>query len=579
MSRPCRSGKVLVLGDDIRSFLAVVRSLGRSGLEVDVAWHPVDSLILKSRFVHRAHQLPPYDEADRTWKARFIDLVERERFDLVIPCNDPAAIPLQKHRSELEPFGRIYLLEDSVWKTVSDKLAMNERARAAGVKLPRECVVAQPSEANDVPATFHLPVVLKPRSSFDLDSVGSRQKVQKAYSWEDFSHILEGMCRSGPVAIQENFIGQGVGVELLLDDGEILLEFQHVRLHEPLRGGGSYYRKAVPVTPALREAALALLRPLRYTATSPWSRFKVHPETGDWIFIEVNGRFWGSLPLAVAAGVPFPLALYELLVEGRKSFPQGYRSGLCCRYLSGDVMWQMANLRANRADPTLATSPLKTVVGETLVNVLTLRERSDTLTWDDPWPGVVEAFRLISGLAGSQRRKLRNRWLMRPAVQNRLRRRARAALESARTILFVCKGNICRSPFAEHLARHLLRPDQIVLSAGYYPAAGRASPEAAVAAAAEFGVDLSGHRSVRLTDDLVQRADAIVGFDAENLDRLIADYRCGRKVHLLGPLCADGDCWIEDPYDKDVDVFRHVYGRINTALLGAAAVTPAAQMA
>ena len=58
------AGRVLVLGSDTRSFLAVVRSLGRAGIEVHVAWCPADAPALGSRYVHTVHSLPPY-EVDR----------------------------------------------------------------------------------------------------------------------------------------------------------------------------------------------------------------------------------------------------------------------------------------------------------------------------------------------------------------------------------------------------------------------------------------------------------------------------------------------------------------------------------
>jgi hypothetical protein len=123
--------------------------------------------------------------------------------------------------------------------------------------------------------------------------------------------------------------------------------------------------------------------------------FKVNEQTGDWALIEVNARFWGSLPLALACGADFPLALFELLVEGRTTFPQTYRVGLYCRALLWDLGWQWHNLRADRSDPTLATRPLPAVLGETLRNAFTLRERSDTFTRDDLRPGLAELREVI----------------------------------------------------------------------------------------------------------------------------------------------------------------------------------------
>ncbi|MDE1904801.1 MAG: hypothetical protein KGI46_13155, partial [Alphaproteobacteria bacterium] len=110
--------------------------------------------------------------------------------------------------------------------------------------------------------------------------------------------------------------------------------------------------------------------------------------------------FWGSLPLSVAAGADFPLALFEFLTTGRRDFPQHYRTGLCCRNLPLDIEWQIANLHADRTDPTLATKTLPAVLGETVANILTLRERWDSLTLDDPKPGLAEIGDLLRRAAG-----------------------------------------------------------------------------------------------------------------------------------------------------------------------------------
>jgi len=55
--------------------------------------------------------------------------------------------------------------------------------------------------------------------------------------------------------------------------------------------------------------------------------FKHSRRTGAWALMEINSRFWGSLPLSLAAGVDFPRYLYEMVCEGRtgvsESLPRG----------------------------------------------------------------------------------------------------------------------------------------------------------------------------------------------------------------------------------------------------------------
>jgi protein-tyrosine-phosphatase/predicted ATP-grasp superfamily ATP-dependent carboligase len=558
-----------VLGRDARSFLAVVRSLGRGGLEVHAVGPGIDSAPRRSRYLHRIHDLPPYRERDPGWIASFARLLESEGFDLVIPCTDTAMAALQIHRRELEPHGRLSLLDDRTYERLADKALSTAAARAAGVPVPRGVVVA---DGGAPPPPFGWPLVLKPHTSYDPANPASRQEVRKVYREQDYAPALAETLRGGPVLVQENVPGRGVGVELLLRDGEPLLIFQHVRVHEPLMGGGSSYRKSVRVSAELLDASLALLRPLAYTGVA-MVEFKVDDASGRFFFMEVNPRFWGSLPLALAAGVDFPLALYRLLVEGRGPSPGRYRSPLFCRHLTLDLEWQWANLRADPSDSTLATRPLRLVLRDALVNTVTLRERVDTLTLDDPAPALEEVWQLLGRLASGLRRALSNAVLPEPLVRRRLARRAMRAARSARSILFVCKGNVCRSPFAAALAQGRGR-FEYVGSAGYYPLEGRRPPENAIRAAAPFGADLETHRSRRLTLAAVRDADAIFVFDRENYTRVTSDFPEVRgRVHFLGVLHPPGPMLIEDPWSGSFDRFRRVYGEIEAAVDAMTGVT------
>lgn len=389
--------KALVLSSVSRTVLAAIRSLGRGGVEVHTAWTRPGCISARSRYVRAAHDLPPYSDTDPSWKTALADLMRRERFDLVVPCTDIDTLALHRHRAELERFGRIYTPNDEAVAVLFDKHRTNELARSAGVRLAREAIIADMDGARDAWRELGAPLVLKPRRTFDHPAQGLA--VRKVRSEAELLRILPKFLAHGPVAAQQNFVGHGAGVELLLDRGEKLLAFQHIRVHEPLDGGQSTYRKSVPLSPDLLDAALRILRPLRYTGVA-MVEFKINPATGDWIFVEVNSRFWGSLPLSVAAGADFPLALLEFLTTGRRDFPQRYRTGLVCRNLPLDIEWQIANLHADRTDPTLATKTLPAVLCETVANILTLRERWDSLTLDDPRPGFAEIGGLLRRAAG-----------------------------------------------------------------------------------------------------------------------------------------------------------------------------------
>jgi protein-tyrosine-phosphatase/predicted ATP-grasp superfamily ATP-dependent carboligase len=552
---------VLVLGSDTRSFLSVVRSLGRGGLTVDSAWTAPSAAARRSRYLRQIlDDLPEYSPADKTWLDALNKRVANNGYDLVIPTCDPAILPLQAHRNELD-VPRYYLLSDRAFEITNDKGKTYDLARSLGVPVPDQMLVHAIAEADSVAERFGYPLVLKPPSSFTLQDSNNKQYVQRAVDRQTLQHILESMLPKGAVLVQSHFRGVGVGVEILAREGKILASFQHQRVHEPLRGGGSSYRKSVPLHPGMLEATSKLIQALDYTGVA-MVEFRFDPTHDRFVLIEINGRFWGSLPLAVAAGADFPLWLYQMWVEGRDAFPSKPRVGLYCRNLLNDLDWLAENARAKKG----ATSDSLTtaaVLGE-FWHFVTLRERFDTLVLDDPRPGI-EELRLITRRFIDRAHKLLLSSRLFAGWRSLGRWAANRRLRKARKLVFVCKGNICRSPFAAAYAARKLQGLEIH-SAGYYPVANRVSPEEAVAAAASFGIDLSKSRSSVVDEKLIRDADAVLVFDYENYATLRAAYPAlDGKLIFLGLL--DGEStFIEDPYGGSVANFLSTYARIVRAI-------------
>ena len=154
-------------------------------------------------------------------------------------------------------------------------------------------------------------------------------------------------------------------------------------------------------------------------------------------------------------------------------------------------------------------------------------------------------------------------------VLHPLRRRKALARLRARSrpksVLVVCHGNICRSPFAAALlARELATRDVTVQSAGFI-GYNRPPLPPAVAAAEPYGLDLAGHRSRLVTADLVRSADLIVVMEMSQ-QRLI----CERFGHRPADVLVLGDLdpatvetrTIRDPVNEGREVFDQVYERI-----------------
>ena len=148
-----------------------------------------------------------------------------------------------------------------------------------------------------------------------------------------------------------------------------------------------------------------------------------------------------------------------------------------------------------------------------------------------------------------------------------------------KSILFICKGNICRSPYAEYALPRLLKESHWeklqVSSAGLIVPKSEKSPAEAVATAKKFGVDMQSHTSRPLTLELVEEYDIIVAMEAWQVQKMKKQYPKYLRKFFLLPLFdsakppnteAISQYNIEDPYGKSADRFYASFRRIERCI-------------
>ncbi|MGH9359439.1 MAG: hypothetical protein ACRD1O_09750, partial [Terriglobia bacterium] len=210
------------------------------------------------------------------------------------------------------------------------------------------------------------PIVLKPRTSEEVlpdgkvHATGAPVYARNASEFLAAYQLLQARCAS--VLAQEFIEGYGVGYFALLRHGEIRAEFGHRRIRDVRpTGSGSALRVSVQPDVRVLDAGRKMLRALNWHGAA-MVEFRVRPD-GAPVFMEVNGRFWNSLALAVYAGVDFPALMAELAENGDARPPASYRAGVRCRWWLGDFRHLVEVWRGKPAGyPGVFPGRLKTLI-------------------------------------------------------------------------------------------------------------------------------------------------------------------------------------------------------------------------
>ena len=143
-------------------------------------------------------------------------------------------------------------------------------------------------------------------------------------------------------------------------------------------------------------------------------------------------------------------------------------------------------------------------------------------------------------------------------------------------LLFVCAGNTCRSPMAEHVFRAALGPGEAegleVVSAGLWALEGAALSAEAEKVLRQRGIDASAHRARQLSAEELQQADMVIVMTAAQRDAVVKMLpQAAEKVFMLGefdPNRKQGEPArsIDDPAGGDLEDYERCIEEIESCV-------------
>jgi predicted ATP-grasp superfamily ATP-dependent carboligase len=373
------SRTALVVEDGRTLFvLSAVRSLARAGWRVAVASPEPDRRVMSSRRTSSWHPVPlPEDDL-----GAFVDgvarAVRRSGAELVFGADDIELLALSQAREAL-PARVPHAPHEAVLRSV-DKLTLTEAARAVGVAVPATRAAGAAALAD-----LDGPVVVKPRLHWQPGHGGPRHLPAGRCATPDEARALVARIEAlgGAAVLQEPVDGEQIALSVVLDDDGRLRAVAQQRTVRASLQRTSSRAETTAVDAGLLDGVQRLLRGLGWTGLANLQFLR--DDAGVPRLIDLNGRFYGSLALAVAAGADLP-AVWAAAATGAPAGPVvTARPGVRFQSLHPDLLRARAERRGGlRAD---------------VVDTLRYAVGAAHTTWavDDPLPALRHAGAVVAG--------------------------------------------------------------------------------------------------------------------------------------------------------------------------------------
>lgn len=390
--------------------LAVVRELGERGVEVHAIARSSRGVGLYSKWATKRYVRPP--DADGV-----VELINR----IAATCGgafligvSEADLAMVRAAEDAGRFAAVRLLVAPARQLsiVQDKSATYAAARRVGLPVPFTWQPPPGPSVAPIPEELEFPCVLKWSSAQGAYRVLaearlSRLKSEYCYTKEELVRALGRYEPVGQYPLVQSFCpGHGLGHMIFMHKRQALLRFQHRRVAEwPPEGGSSAVCETVSLAEnrELFEKSVELLRSIEWEGPA-MVEYRFDPVRGRAMLMEINGRFWGSLPLAYHAGAHFGWFTYAVLGLGRELAQPDYRVGLRCRHIVPETkrlvrLWRSGGRTPNRE----LRFDVWAEAFRYLAQFVSPRSRYYVFTLRDPMPFVRDVWAGVAGGRGERR--------------------------------------------------------------------------------------------------------------------------------------------------------------------------------
>lgn len=382
----------IVLGLETQIGLGIVRELGRAGIPVIGIAQSKSAIGLHSRYLSRSIVInEPRSDA---LIACLVALGEEYGAISLLAVSEVNLNWLMTQQSRLG-LVRPILPKPEALSLVLDKQKTLTVARSLGIITPETHEPSTLSHLEALLETLKYPVVLKwkdPAEVLHLLSANGLpfHKAEYANNAEELWAIGQRYEAIGKwPLIQEYCPGYGLGQFFFIHNGTAIRRFQHLRVAEwPPEGGFSSVCDSLPLSEhlELQDQSISLLRAIGWEGVA-MVEYRFDPKTSRAVLMEINGRFWGSYPLAVHCHAKFALLAYYTQGLGMNIELSPPLSNIRCRMFSTEIKRLFRIILSPRKirDPFFHREPISEVI-RFINNYLKPHVKYYIWDFDDPAP-------------------------------------------------------------------------------------------------------------------------------------------------------------------------------------------------
>ncbi len=563
--------RIIILGDDERSCLTSIRCFGKTNFEIFLLYSSDISIAKYSKYLKGAIRIVQPQKDVSGFAKEIIKLLNFLDVQIIFPTTDNYLIPFYFQNDLIGIRNKFIFLgpNQKGFEFSYDKGKTFHLAEELGLPIPKTKYIKTGQSIEQIDNWFESEgknVIKTSSSKVIFENRILSFNVNISESKDFFYQDVYSKSRITDVLIQDFFVGVGVGVEILMNRGEIVYAFQHLRVFEPRSGGGSSYRKSTKVNKDLLKSSEVLLNAMNYDGIA-MVEFRVNPISGKFVLIEVNGRPWGSISLPVYCGFNFPLDFYKIKAGEKVLNNQKSREGVYARILFRDLKFFGQRIFHSKGFITKFSLLFHYIY--TFRRVIQGKEKIDEFDINDTKPFFMSFYFFINDFLFLLKSKVsKSATLIGLRINSGRRNRVlKLAISNGENVTFVCKGNYCRSPFAEFSARNFFLKNKIN-SVGYNPKYLKVNPIGEKVAEEQFNVNISCHvpKHIFTLGDMELSNNIFLVFDYENFVFLRNQQKINkRNVFFISELTGN-IIMVPDPDGKNESEFVNCYKLISSFL-------------